>query len=40
MNDRLDPKEWGWKVDGPMLSPVMTDQAPACTREAFEVCEM
>ena len=29
MNDRLDPEEWGWKVDGSTLSTVMTDKAPA-----------
>ena len=28
-NDNLDPEQWGWKLDGTILVPVMTDQAPA-----------
>ena len=28
-NDNLDPEQWGWKLDGTVLVPVMTDQAPA-----------
>ena len=24
-SDDLDPKQWGWKLDGKVLSPIMTD---------------
>ena len=24
-NDDLDPKQWGWKLDSKVLSPIMTD---------------
>ena len=25
----LDPEQWGWKLDGTLLTPVMTDMAAA-----------
>lgn len=28
-NNDLDPKQWGWKLDGTVLSPIMTDMAAA-----------
>ena len=28
-SDEMDPSEWGWKVQGEKLVPVMTDKSPA-----------
>ena len=29
MKSTLDPKDWGWRLEGASLVPVMTDQEPA-----------
>ncbi len=29
MNTCIDPEQWGWKLDGTTLTPVMTDMAAA-----------
>ena len=28
-NKELDPTQWGWKLDGKILIPIMTDLGPA-----------
>lgn len=34
----FNPEEWGWKLDGPVLQPIMTDQAPAPESLKFVRC--
>ena len=29
LNNDLDPKQWGWKLEGKVLMPIMTDLDPA-----------
>ena len=29
MQSTLDPKDWGWRLEGALLVPAMTDQEPA-----------
>ena len=36
---QLDPEQWGWKLDGSKLAPVMTDIA-AAPETLTEICVM
>ena len=31
----LDPTQWGWKKSDSSLTPIYTDEPPACTKQYF-----